>query len=29
VAILSKPTALGFRAEGVVVKPLSDTSLCL
>ena len=28
VAILTKPTALGFRAEGVVVKPLSDTSLC-
>jgi len=28
VAILTKPTALGFHAEGVVVKPLSDTSLC-
>jgi DNA-binding transcriptional LysR family regulator len=28
VAILTKPTALGFRAEGVVLKPLSDTSLC-
>ena len=28
VAILTNPTALGFRAEGVVVKPLSDTSLC-
>ena len=28
VAILTKPTALGIRAEGVVVKPLSDTSLC-
>ena len=28
VAILTKPTALGFRAEGVVVKPLSNTSLC-
>ncbi len=28
VAILNKPTALGFRAEGIVVKPLSDTSLC-
>jgi DNA-binding transcriptional LysR family regulator len=28
VAILTKPTALGFGAEGVVVKPLSDTSLC-
>jgi DNA-binding transcriptional LysR family regulator len=27
IAILTKPTALGFRAEGVVVKPLSDTSL--
>ena len=27
VAILTKPTALGFHAEGVVVKPLSDTSL--
>src|SRR5260370_38581282 len=28
VAILTKPTALGFHAEGVVVKPLSETSLC-
>ena len=28
VAILTKPTALGSCAEGVVVKPLSDTSLC-
>ncbi len=28
VAILTKPTALGIRLEGVVVKPLSDTSLC-
>jgi len=28
VAILTKPTALGFRAEGVVVRPLSDASLC-
>jgi DNA-binding transcriptional LysR family regulator len=28
VAILTKPTALGVRAEGVVVKPLSDASLC-
>src|SRR5271168_3895092 len=27
VAILTKPTALGFRAEGVVVRPLSDASL--
>ena len=27
-AILTQPAALGFRAEGVVVKPLSDTSLC-
>jgi DNA-binding transcriptional LysR family regulator len=27
-AILTKPMALGVRAEGVVVKPLSDTSLC-
>ena len=27
VAILTKPTALGFHTEGVVVKPLSDTSL--
>jgi DNA-binding transcriptional LysR family regulator len=28
VAILTTPTALGFRAEGVVLKPLSDASLC-
>jgi DNA-binding transcriptional LysR family regulator len=28
VAILTKPMVLGVRAEGVVVKPLSDTSLC-
>ena len=28
VAILTKPTALGCRAEGVVVQPLSDESLC-
>jgi DNA-binding transcriptional LysR family regulator len=28
VAILTKPAALGFPAEGVVVKPLSDASLC-
>jgi DNA-binding transcriptional LysR family regulator len=28
VAILTKPMALGFRADGVVVRPLSDTSLC-
>jgi DNA-binding transcriptional LysR family regulator len=28
VAILTRPTALSFGAEGVVVKPLSDTSLC-
>jgi DNA-binding transcriptional LysR family regulator len=28
VAILTKPTALAVSAEGVVVKPLSDTSLC-
>jgi DNA-binding transcriptional LysR family regulator len=27
VAIFTKPTALGCHAEGVVVKPLSDTSL--
>jgi len=27
VAIFAKTSALGFRAEGVVVKPLSDTSL--
>src|SRR5579863_5968322 len=28
VAILTKPPALGFRAEGVVVRPFSDASLC-
>ncbi len=28
VAILTKPTAVGLSAEGVLVKPLSDTSLC-
>ena len=28
VAILTKPTALGFGAEGVVLRPLSETSLC-
>jgi hypothetical protein len=28
VAILTKPTAVGFSSEGVVIKPLSDTSLC-
>jgi DNA-binding transcriptional LysR family regulator len=28
VAILTQSAALDFRAEGVVVKPLSDTSLC-
>jgi DNA-binding transcriptional LysR family regulator len=28
VAILPKPTALAFRVEGIVVKPLSDTALC-
>ena len=28
VAILTKPTALGFSAEGVVLRPLSETSLC-
>jgi DNA-binding transcriptional LysR family regulator len=28
VAILTKPAVLGCRAEGVVVKPLSDESLC-
>ncbi len=28
VAILPKPTALAFRVEGVVVKPLSDATLC-
>jgi DNA-binding transcriptional LysR family regulator len=28
VAVLTKPTALGCRVDGVVVKPLSDESLC-
>jgi DNA-binding transcriptional LysR family regulator len=28
IAILTQPTAAGFHADGVVVKPLSDTSLC-
>jgi DNA-binding transcriptional LysR family regulator len=28
VAILTQPSATGFHADGVVVKPLSDTSLC-
>ena len=28
VAILTQPTALGFHPDGVVVKPLSDASLC-
>ena len=28
VAILTKPTTVGFSAEGVVLRPLSDTSLC-
>jgi len=28
VAILTQPTARGVHADGVVVKPLSDTSLC-
>ena len=28
VAILTKPAALGFSAEGVVLRPLSATSLC-
>jgi len=28
VAILTKPTSAGFTAEGVVLRPLSDTSLC-
>lgn len=28
VAIITKPTALGFRADGVVVRPLSEVSLC-
>ena len=28
VAILTKPTTVGFNAEGVVLRPLSDASLC-
>lgn len=28
IAILTQPTAAGFHADGVVVKPLSDASLC-
>jgi len=28
IAILTRPTAAGFHADGVVVKPLSDASLC-
>ncbi len=28
IAILTKPMARGFRAESVVIKPLSDASLC-
>ena len=28
VALLTQPSATGFHADGVVVKPLSDTSLC-
>jgi hypothetical protein len=28
VAILTKPTTLGLSAEGVVLRPLSNTSLC-
>jgi DNA-binding transcriptional LysR family regulator len=28
VAILTRPAALGYGAEGIVVRPLSDTSLC-
>src|SRR6202046_4644592 len=28
VAILTQPTARGFHVDGVIVKPLSDTSLC-
>jgi DNA-binding transcriptional LysR family regulator len=28
IAILTQPTARGIHADGVVVKPLSDTSLC-
>jgi hypothetical protein len=27
VALVTSPAAVGFRAEGVVIKPLSDTSL--
>jgi hypothetical protein len=27
-AILTQPSTTGFHADGVVVKPLSDTSLC-
>ena len=29
VAILTEPTPPGLRADGVVVKPLSDAALCL
>lgn len=28
VAILTQPSATGFHPDGMVVKPLSDTSLC-
>jgi hypothetical protein len=28
VAILTQPSTTGFHSDGVVVKPLSDTSLC-
>jgi len=28
VALLTQPSATGFHADGVIVKPLSDTSLC-
>jgi len=28
IAIFTKPRALGFRVEGVMLKPLSDASLC-
>jgi DNA-binding transcriptional LysR family regulator len=28
VAILTAPTCVGFTAHGIVIKPLSDTSLC-
>jgi hypothetical protein len=28
IAILTQPTARGIHADGVVVKPLSDPSLC-